>query len=196
MTGQLLASHFPTRRAILFPNGTLYSNAERRPRRRPRQSNIVPRSATIINYESLFAILPSMFLSSPKFFLSKTSVFYSFSRSSFEEDPNFSFPKRVSLFYFHDIFFPKLVSFIRFHNSSDPPSSSKFFLFKINVSPSFPRRILPQVSNFSFPKLIFLLRFHDPSSSSKFFLSKTSVSLLLPKFFESSLEFQILPFQN
>ena len=146
MTGQLLASHFPTRRAILFPNGTLYSNAERRRRRqRPRQSNIVPRSATIINYESLFAILPSMFLSSPKFFLSKTSVspllprffesflefqilpfkneclsFVSMILRIFPRVPNSSFPKLMSLFYFHD-----------------SSSSSKFFLFKTSVFYSF-----------------------------------------------------------
>ena len=108
--------------------------------------------------------------------------------------------------------FSKLVSFIRFNDSSDPPSSSKFFLSKINVFPSFSRRILPRIPNSSFPKLVSLLYFYDSldlSLSFKFFLSKTSVSFLLPRFFltktsispsfpffESSLEFQIRSFQK
>ena len=87
------------------------------------------------------------------------------------------------------------MSFLHFYDSSDPPSSSKFFLSKINVSLLLPWFFLEfQIFPFqneclsftilrfsfefqirSFQKRVSLLRFHDsldPSSSSKFVLFK------------------------
>ena len=91
------------------------------------------------------------------------------------------------------------MSLLYFHDSSNPSSSSKFFLSKTSVSPSFPRFFgsFLEFQIRSFQKRVSFLRFHDsldPSSSSKFFLFKTNVSL--SQFFDSPSSSKFVPFKN